>query len=160
MAPAIAVTVKQTTPTTVAFVSMKGSYSQMGEAFGKLYTWIGQKRYVPAGPPSGAYYNMPGQVPEESLLWELRSPIAGAVPASGPDERGFGVKQVESTQVASAMHRGPFDGVGQTWQELAAWIYQNGYEIAGPSEEVYLTEPDKVPPAEYLTEIRFPVKRA
>jgi AraC family transcriptional regulator len=159
MALAIAVTVKSTDPATVAFVSMKGSYSQMGEAFGKLYAWIGQKGYVAAGPPSGAYFNVPGQVPEDSLLWEVRSPLAGAVPAAGPDESGAGVRQAESTQVASAMHRGPYDGVGQTWQALAAWVYQNGYEIAGPSEEVYLTEPGKVPPEEYLTEVRFPVRR-
>lgn len=37
---AIDVTVKKIEPMTVAFVSMKGPYSLIGETFGKLYGWI------------------------------------------------------------------------------------------------------------------------
>jgi effector-binding domain-containing protein len=29
----------------------------------------------------------------------------------------------------------------------------------GPGEEIYLTDPDKTPPQELLTEICFPVKK-
>jgi len=57
----------------VAFVSMKGPYSLIGETFGKLYGLIGEKGYVLVGPPMGVYFNAPGQVPDEELLWELRS---------------------------------------------------------------------------------------
>ncbi len=156
---AIEVTVKKTEPMTVAFVSMKGPYSLIGETFGKLYDWVGEKGHVPSGPPIGVYFNAPGQVPDAELLWELRSPIAGEVAQSGPDERGLGIKKVEELEVASTVHRGPFDQVGETYGALVGWIMENGYQIVGPGEEIYLTDPDKTPPQELLTEVCFPVKK-
>ena len=55
MTTPLQVTVRDTGPCTVAFIAMKGPYTQIGEAFGKLYGWIGEKGYIPAGPPSGVY---------------------------------------------------------------------------------------------------------
>ena len=155
----IKVTVKKTEPITVAFISMKGPYTQISEAFGKLYGWIGEKRYIPAGPPMGVYFNAPEQVPTEELLWEIRSPIAGDVTPSGPDERGLGIKSVERAEVAATIHKGPYDQVGATYGALAGWIAEKGYTIVGPPEEVYLSDPGKTPPEELLTEVRFPVKK-
>ncbi len=155
----IDVTVKKTEPITVAFVAKKGPFSLISETFGMLYRWIGEKGYIPTGAPVGVYFNAPGQVPDEELLWELRSPIAVDAAPSGPDEQGLGVKKVEGAQVASTMHKGPYDGVGATYGALAGWIAENGYQIVGPSEELYLSDPDKTPPEELLTEVRFPVRK-
>lgn len=77
----------------------------------------------------------------------------------GADERGLGVKRVEGAEVASTMHKGPFDQVGATYGALAGWIAENGYEIVGPGEETYLSAPDETPPEELLTEVRFPVRK-
>ena len=156
---AIEVTVNKTKPMTVAFVSRKGPYSQLGETFPKLYDWLREKGYEPAGPPSGVYFNSPGQVPPEELVWETRGPISGEVAPSGPEERGFGVKRVEEVEVACTMHKGPFDQVGPVYGELFAWLMENRYEIAGPSEEVYLTDPANTSPEDLLTEVRFPIKK-
>ena len=57
------------------------------------------------------------------------------------------------------MHKGPFDQVGHTIHALEAWIAANGYEIMGPYEEIYLTDPGKSTPEELLTEVRFPVRK-
>jgi AraC family transcriptional regulator len=159
MSSIIKVMVKKTEPMTVAFISMKGPYTLISDAFGKLYGWIGEKGYIPAGPPLGVYFNAPEQVPAEELLWEIRSPTAGNVAPSGPDEKGFGVRKLEGEEVASTMHKGPFEQVGNTIHALEAWIAENGYEIVGPYEEVYLSEPGKATPEELLTEVRFPVRK-
>jgi effector-binding domain-containing protein len=159
MASSIQVTVKDTEPLTVAFLSKKGPYTQISAAFGQLYGWIGQKGYTPTGPPTGVYFNAPGQVPDDQLAWELRSPIAGKVSPSGPDKDGLGVKQVATIKVAATMHKGSFETVGKTYEALVGWIMQNGYDIAGPSEEVYISDPSKTPPQELLTEVRFPVRK-
>ena len=156
---AIEVTVSKTKPMTVAFLSMKGPYTLIGEAFGKLYGWIGEKGLIPAGPPSGVYFNSLDQVPAEELVWELRCPIIGDVALSGPDEQGLGAKTVEEVEVAYTLHKGPFNQVGPVYGALVAWITGNGYEIAGPSEEVYLSDPGSTPPGELLTEVRFSVKK-
>ena len=155
----IDVTVKKTEPMTVAFISMKGPYTLIGESFGKLYGRVSEKGYIPAGPPMGVYFNAPEQVPAEELLWELCSPLAGDISPSGPDERGLGVKGMEGAEIAATMHKGPYAQVGTTYGALAGWIAENGYEIVGPAQEVYLSDPEKTSPEELLTEVRFPVRK-
>jgi effector-binding domain-containing protein len=159
MSSSIKVTVKKREPTTTAFLSMQGPYTLISAAFGKLYGWIGEKGYIPAGPCLGVYFNAPEQVSADELLWEIQSPIAGDVAPGGPDEKGLGVKRVEGAEVAATIHKGPFDQVGHTIHALEAWIAENGYEIVGPYEEVYLSDPAKVTPEELLTEVRFPVRK-
>jgi len=156
---AIEVTVKKTEPMMVAFLSKKGPYTLIEEAFGRLYGRIAEKGYVPSGPPLGVYFNSPEQVPAEELQWELQSPIAGDVAPTGPDERGLGVKKVEGAEAASTMHKGPYEGMGSIYGALVGWIMENGYEIVGPATEVYLSNPAETPPEELLTEVRFPVRR-
>jgi len=107
----------------------------------------------------GVYFNAPGQVPDEELRWEIQCPIGGDIAPSGPDKRGLGVKRVEGAQVASTMHKGPFHKVGETYAALVGWIMENGYEIIGSAEEIYLSEPEKTPPEELLTEVRFSVRK-
>ena len=80
-------------------------------------------------------------------------------PPPGLMRGGLGVKRAEAKEVAATMHKGPFEQVGSTYGAPAVWIVENGYEIVGPSEEVYLSEPEKTPPEELLTEVRFPVKK-
>ena len=93
------------------------------------------------------------------MLWEIQWPIGGEVALGGPDVQGIGTKNVEQCEVASAMHRGAYDEVGKTYNDLVPWILENGYEIAGPSEEVYLSDPQNTPPEELMTEVRFPIRK-
>lgn len=159
MSSAFAVTVKERETGTVAFIAVKGPFTQVGPAFGTLYAWIEQHRLTPSGPPSGLYFDAPGQVAVEEMRWELRSPIAGDVGEMGPDEQGLGVKRVGACLVASTIHRGPYDQLGRTYEALGSWIAQNGYQIVGPAEDVYLTDPAEVAPEDTLTEILFPVRK-
>jgi effector-binding domain-containing protein len=62
--------------------------------------------------------------------------------------------------VASTIHRGPYDNIGEAYQALMTWCEANGYELAGPDREVYLTSPPEVSPADYVTELQQPVKKA
>jgi effector-binding domain-containing protein len=155
----IEVNIKETAPATVAFIMRKGPFKQMPESFGILYGWIGQKGFVPSGPPSGVYFNAGGTIPEDELMWEVRSPIAGELPEIAPNEQGLGVKRVDSQMVASTVYQGPYEKVHPVYQSLMAWIPKNGYEIAGPPEEIYLTDPSETPPEKLLTEIRFPITK-
>ena len=156
---AIEVTVKKTEPVIVAFLSVTGPYTLIGESFGKLYSWMGEKGYIPSGPPLGVYLNDPGEVPAEELLWELQSPIAGDIAPSDPDERGMGIKKLDETEVASTVYKGPYEGMGNIYGELVGWIMGNGFEISGAPSEIYLSDPVKTPPQELLTEVRFPVNK-
>ena len=95
MSSHIEVAIKNLQPQTVAYISMRGPYTKVQQAFGTLFGWLGQKGLVPVGPPSGAFFNAPGQVPEEQLLWELRCPVAGDVLIAGPDDKGLGISRLK-----------------------------------------------------------------
>ncbi len=60
--------------------------------------------------------------------------------------------------VASLIHKGDFDKVGESYTALGKWIGENGYRIAGPPREIYLSAPDSETGA--ITEIQWPVDKA
>lgn len=159
MAVTIEVTLKRREPIVVAFIEMKGPYSLIGEAFGKLRTWIADQGYIPALPPVGVYLNSPKQVPPEELLWELQTPVVGDADPVKPDEQGCGFRQLEEVALATAEHCGPYDQVKASFGALRGWIAENGYEIVGPPEEAYLSKVEESPPQELVTEVRFPVRK-
>jgi effector-binding domain-containing protein len=153
------VTVKKTEPRTVAFLSEKGSFQKIGQTIGKLFGLIQERGYAVAGAPIGVYFNDPKEVPEEELLWEIQFPVGDEMAAGESDESGLGVKRLEAYDVASNMHKGPYEGLGKVYEDMVVWMLENGYEIAGPPEEVYLNDPNVTPRDEILTEVRFPVKK-
>jgi len=58
--------------------------------------------------------------------------------------------------VAQILHLGPYDEEDATVERLHRFIEDNGYKIAGPHEEEYLSRPNvKVP----KTIIRYPVRK-
>lgn len=159
MAVAIEATIKRREPAVIAFIAVKGPYSLIGEAFGKLRTWIDEQGYIPALPPVGVYLNSPKQVPPEDLLWELQIPVVGDADPAEPEEQGCGFKQLEEATLATAEHQGAYDQVKASFGALREWVAENGYEIAGPPEEAYLSKIEDAPPQELLTEVRFPVTK-
>lgn len=157
VAEMIEVQIKRTFPATVAFLEMKGSFSQVPEAFGKLYAWIETQGYTAAGMPIGLYLSDPADTPAEELMWELWSPIDEFAEPRNPHADGLGVKRIEPMSVASTMHRGPYESIAPIYAELAQWVAENGHEIVGPPMEVYYSDLAEVPPEEYLTEIQMPI---
>jgi len=152
-------TIKQIEPETVAYLGMTGAYEQIPSGYGRLYGWVQMSGLTPAGMPSAVYLSMPEEGSEEEAKWELRAPITVDADEREPNDEGLGVKLVPSRTVASAMHEGPYEAIESTYRSLIQWIADEGYEIVGPYEEVYLTDPEEVPPEEYLTEARFPVRK-
>ncbi len=147
---------KQAEPETVAFVTMRGSYDQIPQGYGALYGWVARHGLQPTGPPHAVYLTPPTDESGREPEWELWSPIAETSDVA-PDDEGIGVKHVPPHTVASTMYRGPYDAIEPAYRELMAWIAQEGYALVGPPEEIYLSDPDDVPPEQYLTEIRMPV---
>jgi effector-binding domain-containing protein len=154
----IDVQLKTTEPETVAFIAMNGPYDQIPQAMGQLYRWVGECGLEPVGMPESVFLTDPAAEPVE-IAWEVRTPVAGAIPDRPIDANRCGVKHVDPHMVAFAMHRGEYETVGRTYGELMSWVEANGYEVMGPPEELYYSDPATTAPADYLTEIRFPVAK-
>jgi DNA-binding transcriptional MerR regulator len=62
--------------------------------------------------------------------------------------------------VASTIHRGSYDLLGEAYSALFRWIERNGYEPAGPHIELYIKSiVDTKDPEEMVTRIQVPVKK-
>ena len=143
----------------VGYIVMHGPYDQMPRGFAKVYGWIGALGLEPAGMPMAVYLTDPSKTPEFEATWELWAPFEGDAPESGPNEKGLGVKNIEETTVASTTHKGPYESMRPTYTALQRWIADRSYEPSGPAAEVYISDPNEVPPEETLTEILIPVKK-
>jgi len=145
-------------PMTVAFIDMQGPYEQIPEAMGRLYGWTAQHGLQPGGMPRAVYFTPPDEITDDGPLWELQAPLAADAPDQGPDESGLGIKHLPGATHAVATHLGPYDTLSETYDQLGQWVVGHGLTMAGPPEEIYLSDPDEVPPEKYVTEIRFPVQ--
>ena len=155
----LSVDVKRIEAACVAYLPMTGPYAQIPAAFGTLYGWVASRGLVPSGLPSGVFMTDPVEG-EAAARWELRAPIAGDPPDAPADTSGSGcgIKHLPPREVASAVHRGPYDQVGAAYEELASWVLANDFTVVGPPEELYMSEPS-TPAEETLTEIRLPVAK-
>jgi len=151
------VTVKELPPQRVAAVKRHTSMAMIGstvqQGFVTLMSTMGKAGVAPAGPPFIVYHSVMGQGGDGDI--EISIPVAGSFESEG-DVYGA---VIGGGLVASTIHRGPYDQVGPAYQTLTAWIPEHGHEIAGPSREIYLTDPQRTPnPADYVTEIVFPIR--
>lgn len=149
--------IKQIEPTKVAFLTMRGSYSLIPQGYGRLYGWLADRGMTPIGMPRAVYLTDPERVPEIEAEWELQVPVVEGVEESEPDGNGLGVKRVAPMKAASALHKGPYETLGETYGPLMEWIAEQGLTVSGPVSEIYYSDPSQVGPENNLTEVLVPV---
>jgi AraC family transcriptional regulator len=146
-------------PATVAVLRMTGSFEQIPEGYGRLYAWTAAHGLQPVGMPSAVYLTMP-DVPEGDAVWELWAPVSGNAPEASADKAGIAVRHVPAHDAVTIMHVGPYDSIAPTYEKAMQWMVLHGYEMAGPPMERYYSDPEKVPPEEYRTEVILSVRKA
>lgn len=64
------------------------------------------------------------------------------------------------TMVASTVFQGSYDQFPDVYASLAAWVFENGYEFAGPMMDVYHVSPHETQnPDEFVTEVCCPIQK-
>jgi effector-binding domain-containing protein len=151
------VQVKKVPAQHVAAVNKHTSIATIGrdiqEGMAAIWAAIAPKGIQVSGPP---FLLMHDAIDEET-----GGDIEVCVPVPEPfaGEDGVYGREVEATTAATTVHRGPYDEVGPAYHMLTGWVQEHGHEIAGPPREVYLTDPQETSdPADYLTEIQFPIR--
>jgi DNA-binding transcriptional MerR regulator len=148
LAPLYTLYVRQTMPTPAA----------VGNVLGESFMAMQQQGIMPVAPPMAIFYD------EEFLPTNLDAAIALPVDTAVKQEvaltGGRALTPQTLPEVASAaciIHHDSYDTFDQSYAALAAWIEANGYRVAGPPRELYLTAPEegKLP----VTEIQFPVEK-
>ena len=155
----IDVQLKTTDPETVAFISMQGPYEQIPEAMGRLYGWVGQHGMQPVGMPAGVYLHRPDARPGEALRGSSARRWRTTCPTRQSTRRA--AESSTSTRIwwPSRCTAGPTRRSRRRTASSSAWIEANGFDVVGPPEELYFSDPETTAPSDYLTEIRFPVAK-
>jgi len=73
-------------------------------------------------------------------------------------------RRIPPATVVSVLHRGPYTspdgGIGQAYAYAFRWIEENGYELSDSPRESYIDGIwNKDDPANWLTELQFPVRK-
>lgn len=125
----------------------------LANMLGPVFMYATQQGIPFAGPPTTRYITFgPGLVTIEAGM-----PVAGHAEGSGDIMAG----SLTGGDVISTIHKGPYDTLNLGYEALQTWMIENGEESGGAPWESYITDPGEVPdPAEWLTEIVQPLKRA
>jgi DNA-binding transcriptional MerR regulator len=153
----VEVVIKTVEPLTIASVrDVIPTYSEQGHLWRDLEGYLAMQRVRPSGPCFTMYHD--DEYRERDVDAEVCEPVAPGLSES----KRVRVRSLPGAQMASAIHRGPYQTLNETIQEIVKWIESNGYRITGPERELYLvparngsqTDPDTV------TEVQFPVEKA
>lgn len=154
--PPYDVVIKQVEPLKIAGVrDVVDNYSSLGPLYEELFANLGQHGIAPAGPAIAIYYD------EEYREHDVDVETAVPVTANDlPEGSRVRIRELPGGQVAAVVHQGSYDDFTPAYQALMGWIETNGYRIVGPNREIYVQGPGAdVDPAEYVTEIQFPVMK-
>ncbi len=132
--------------------SMEKVKEDIGRAYGMIYARLGEAGGIPGGPPLALYPDM--DMDPDDFEMEACAPMVSEV--AGEGEVAFRV--LPGGKFLQTMHRGPYETLEQTYEELFAYMKENGLELTGPPREAYLTDPEQVErPEDNLTQMLFPI---
>lgn len=132
-----------------------GSQAQaFNELFDKAFDYVYGNGVRNAGCGIAVYYNEDGSMKNAPV--EAAVQIGDAKLQAGD---GVQVHELPAATMATTVHKGKFDTIGQAYDALMKWIDANGYRIAGSCREVYLKF-SREDLAGNVTEIQFPVEKA
>ena len=132
---------------------MSGIGAAMGPLYGELFGWLARKGVRATGEPWTRYLHVG---PDEVEL-EIAAPVADEVKSEGRIIGGV----MPACDVATTIHDGPYDRLGDAYEALAAWVAEHHAQVTGAMWEVYLTDPNREPdPAKYRTRVFDPILKA
>nr|MDT0661339.1 AraC family transcriptional regulator [Micromonospora sp. DSM 115978] len=125
----------------------------LAEFLPTVFGYAQQHGLAMAGPPFARY----PEVGMGSLVMEGGVSIA-APPPTTPDA-GIEAITVPACRAAVTIHRGPYDSLPDSYQQIEKWMREQGLVAAGPPWETYLTDPGDHPdPATWETELVQPIR--
>jgi DNA-binding transcriptional MerR regulator len=113
------------------------------------------KSLVPAEPCLAAAEFLDNEYKEENVEIVAWMTVKGTY----SDTEHVKFKTLPAVKVASCVLKGSYDQMNDAYAAMISWIGANGYKLNGPMFNIYLVSPAQTQnPAEYVTEICFPVE--
>lgn len=106
----------------------------MGPGISELFTVVNAQGIEVTGPWFAHHY----EISDTTFDFAICVPVASPVAPSGRVIPGLR----EAARVARAVLRGPYEGLGDGWGEMVAWIAAEGLRPRSDLWEVYTTGPE------------------
>ena len=129
--------------------SVRNLPATLGDAYGKIMAYLGEKGVYPSYAGFVGYFNMD----MEDLELEIGFPVNQPVEGSG--EILF--SEIPACKAATTVHHGPYDELSTAYDALNKLIEEQGETASGIAYEFYLNDPREVAPEELQTEIVLPL---
>ena len=147
--------VTEATPQLVAAAKVHTNLSKIGAdisaGFGSLMMALGREGIAPSGAPLIVYHDVIDEETDGDI--EICVPVNDAI--SGHAD--VYSRELEGGSMATTVHHGPYEQIAPAYHTLTGWISEHGHDIIGPPREIYLNDPQMVPPEELLTQVEFPI---
>ena len=147
-------TVKEVPAFSYCCLPCQGPYTNMETKIGELTQFLQAQNIAPMGPLIGIFYNDPTVTKPENLNWEIGFPV---MESNVQDPLRF--RQWTFTTVLEGTYTGPYEKSAGIYAEMMGWLEANGYVMAGPILEKYLSDPNSTRPEDYKTEIWIPCRK-
>ena len=145
----IAVELVETAPRNILYTRQKMSIDEYCKYFGQLFETIAREKLTCLGAPIAIYHDE--EFNPASNDTEIAIPIA---------EKNSRTRELAGGLCAKGVHRGAYSELPSTYTRIVQWMEENGYQIAAPPYEIYVTDPAVIKsPDDYVTEIYFPIKK-
>ena len=122
-------------------------------AFNDIAAYLHERGLEAVGPPVTVcpFADEEGMVDIENC-W----PVAASIPGRGRIESAT----LPACTVLTYRHRGHYQGLDRSYRALLALIEREALTTTAPPREIYWTDPEELPdPADWVTEIQFPIVR-
>jgi effector-binding domain-containing protein len=144
-------------PTITAVVRGTIAADEVTDFFDRSFSVLGAAIAAQGVTPTGPAFALYRGIPDETMDLEVGFPTDRAIAPDGSAEAG----ELPGGQVVRVVHAGSFDGLAGAWQQLGAWMAEQGLTPSDTYWECYLTEPNpEMDPAELRTELNWPVAGA
>ena len=120
----------------------KGPLSDIEDVITDLITTLRSMNIYPQGPMIGIFHTVPG--PDDpadlELEWEVGFPIGEQTYIQAREEINVKLERKvwQHSLVASAIHTGPYQEMGEVITDIFQWMESNGYDKAGPILATFL----------------------
>ena len=112
----------------------------------------------PAGPPYGRYHEFGPERVDVEIGIPVQAPASALRPLSEAEEGELGASELPGGQAAVTVHRGSYDGLGATYEQLHDWIHEQGHNEGPAPWESHVDDPAEVDdPTQLRTEVVWPL---
>lgn len=144
-------------PVTVFYARIYGDYQMMPQyAWGRLMAYAKRNNLLD---PETEYFGVARDNPDQTPIDRLRYDACIAIPGEGPVEEGIDRQVLEGGTYAEFTHRGPYEGLGETFNRIFTdWFPNSGLRLTGgPSLCQYVNPEAAETPESLVTKIYIPL---